>query len=147
MKRCLTLGISLCLVGLLSGCCCGQRFGANRCGSGCSTGYAPACSPCGQSFGGFAPMGGGGCNSCGQGGAQGYGAPGYGAPGYGGIPTGYIPSDGYSTAAVNNGVMPGSVYPQADALSATAYGQPAQFGQPAAPITTALMKPDSLATY
>lgn len=87
-------------------------------------------------------MGGGGCNSCGQG-----GAPVYGAPGYGGIPTGYIQSDGYSTAAVTNGAVQGGVYPQADAMSATAYGQPAQFGQPGAPVTTALMKPDSLATY
>ena len=167
MKRCLTLGISLCLLGLLSGCCCGQRCGFGRCGGGCSTGYAPSsCSPCGQSFGGFAPLG-GGCSSCGPGGVGGYGGtPAYGVPGPGYGPATYLEPNGFNTTAVTNGNglesaalppasgMPTTAYVQPES-NQTIYGQPA-YGQPrtgqqatfgAAPVTTALVKPESLATY
>lgn len=155
MKRCLTLGISLCLIGLLSGCCCGQRVGFFRGGCG-----SPCGSPCGQPFGGIAPFG-GGCSSCGTGG--GYVAPGV-APGYG-TPYGAVPSTYYSpygTAALTPEGIPveTTALPPADGTPVTAYGQPTfnqttfnqpALGQPApfaeAPVTTALMKPESLATY
>ena len=175
MKRCFTLGISLCLLALLSGCCCNRR-----CGGGCSTGYAPACSPCGQQpFGGFAPLGGGGCSSCGPGGGAfggaGYGgAPVYGQPGPAGIPATYVdPAYGYGSASATPGApvdtvglppasgMPSTAYVQSSpyvqsASVPTTYGQPT-LGQPVvmgqsgsfnqSPVTTALVKPESLATY
>lgn len=159
MKRCLTLGISLCLLGLLSGCCCGQRCGFGRCGSPCAT----SCSPCGQPFGAFAPIG-GGCSTCSPGGFG--GAPVYGSPGFGGIPATYNDPYGFGTASTLDGsAVPTAAVPMADGMPATAiaqpsYGQPVYgtamgaqpvYGQPAAmgqaPVTTALVKPESLATY
>lgn len=154
MKRCLNLGISLCLIGLLSGCCCGQRCGFFR-GGGC---YSP-CSPCGQPFG-FAPFN-GGCNSCGTGGY--IGGPGVGAPGvpYGAVPSTYL-DPYYGTAAVSadGTAMQTTGLPPADGTPMAAYGQPVidqtsfnqpTLGQPApfsqSPVTTALMKPESLSTY
>ncbi len=146
MKRCLTLGISLCLLGLLSGCCCGQRCGFAR----------GACSPCGQPFGGFAPFN-GGCNSCGT---PGYGAP-LGTPYGAAVPSTYLQPNG--TAMAPEAVSYESVgLPPANGQPVTAYGQPVfnqtvqgqpSYGQPmpfaegTPPVTTALMKPESLATY
>lgn len=151
MKRCVTLGISLCLISLLSGCCCG----GGRCGffrGGC----ASPCNPCGTSYygGGFAPFG-GGCNSCGTGVV----APGYGTP-YGAVPSTYIQP--YGTAALTTEGVPVETtgLPPVDGMPVTSYGQPIYnqsafnqptLGQPApfseAPVTTALVKPESLATY
>lgn len=151
MKRCLTLGISLCLVGLLSGCCCGPR----GFGRGC-------CSPCGQPFGGFQPFN-GGCNSCGTG----FGAtPGYGTP-YGAIPSTYLQPYGATALSSDGMTVETTSLPPADGAPATAYNQqminPSPYNQttynqpvlgdamPFAetnqPVTTALMKPESLPTY
>lgn len=154
MKRCLNLGISLCLIGLLSGCCCGGRCGFFR-GGGC---YAPSpCSPCGQPFG-LAPFG-GGCSSCGTGG---YVAPGYGAPGLGAPlgPAGYLGNQYGAAMSMDGAAIETTSLPPVDGNAVTAYGQPMMdntgfaqpsLGQPAPfaqqPVTTALMKPESLATY
>lgn len=170
MKRCLTLGISLCLLVLLSGCCCGQRCGFGRCGGGCSTGYAPSsCSPCGQPFGGLAPFGGGGCSTCAPGGVGapgGFGgAPVYGTPG-GALPSTYVEPYGFGTASANTGApIETGALPPASGMPTTAYAQPpngqitysqSPYGQPVmgqnatfggSPVTTALVKPESLATY
>lgn len=153
MKRCLTLGISLCLLGLLSGCCCGQRCGFAR----------GACSPCGQPFGGFAPFN-GGCNSCGT---PGFGAPpAYGTPYGQAVPSTYLQPNGMAMSPEGLPIETTSL-PPVDGQPVTAYGQPTYnqtsfnqaiqgqpaYGQPAPfaegtpPVTTALMKPESLATY
>ncbi|MES2791780.1 MAG: hypothetical protein V4719_19325, partial [Planctomycetota bacterium] len=88
-------------------------------------------------------------------------------PGYGGgIPATYVEPYGFSSASTTNGMpvetaglppasgMPTTAYAQPEynqtAYSQPAYGQPV-IGQPGAfenaPVTTALMKPESLATY
>lgn len=149
MKRCLTLGISLCLLGLLSGCCCGGP----RLGRGCCS---P--SPCGQPFGAFQPFG-GGCSSCGTGVAPGYGTP------YGAVPAAYGQPYGTTALATDGIAVETTSLPPANGMPVTAYGQPvynqfnptainqptmgqpAPFAESAPPVTTALMKPESLATY
>ncbi len=156
MKRCLTLGISLCLLGLLSGCCCGPRGLGRGC---CSP------SPCGQPFGLFQPFN-SGCSSCGTGGGYGGVAPGYGGTPYGAVPSTYLPQQ-YGAATLTPEGLPVETtgLPPADGMPMTAYGQPtynqfnpttfnqpmmgqpAPFAESAPPVTTALMKPESLPTY
>ncbi|MDB5385843.1 MAG: hypothetical protein JWM11_1489 [Planctomycetaceae bacterium] len=148
MKRFVTLGISLCLLGFVSGCCCGgmQGCGFRRFG-GCNP-----CGGCGASYAPVAPFG-GGCNTCnGGGGILGGGMIGGGfngaPPVYGGQPGAYYQpyGMGFGSATAPDGVTTD--------IAAMPYGDPAMQSamtpivpNGAPPVATALSKPESLATY
>jgi hypothetical protein len=132
MKRSITLGLTLCLLGLVSGCCCGGM-------QGCGFRRFGGCSPCGAACAPVAPLG--GCNSCGTGGFIGGG---FGAapPVYGGQPGAFVQPYQFGMATSPEGM------PVETASTPYMNGIPAAMAPAGSPsMSTALAKPDSLATY
>jgi hypothetical protein len=155
MKRFVTLGISLCLLGFISGCCCGgmqgcgfRRFGGcSPCGGGCGASYAPLAVPfgggCNSCNGGGGILGGGGFGGGGFNGGFGGGAP----PVYGAQPGAYYQPYGlgFGSAAVPDGMQTNTAsmsYNDGAVQSAMTPVVPSP-----APISTALARPDSLPTF
>jgi len=156
MKRYLTLGFSLCLLSFLSGCCCGgvRACGFRRARGGCNPCGGPAFAPPPVSFGGSC----GSCNPCNTGmapdagfygGMNGGPAPMYGQPGA------FYQPNGFGTADMSNGIPTDTAgLPIIPTATTSNMAYPDQFGQSqfsqsqyGPPVTTALSKPESLATY